>query len=447
MEEKKQEERRGYIRERIVPRKNYKRILGYAGAVAGLAVLFGAVAGISFTLSRNAAEKDRTTEREAIVIARDDTSSETENTEKSTTEDPAESTEPLAPETTEPTNGSGGETGETEPSETAEPSSEAPEPSKTSAEHMKEIYEKVENGLAEIAVSGGESRDWLSTQLGGQDEYTGILVAEGAENYFILADGSILSEGSSLTVKLMNEYVPATVQGFDDLTGLMILSVSKSDVSGTPTIVPLGNSFLLNRFEEIFLVGAPFRMAGVVDSGILTYVRGMESVTDGYRQTVFTNIRRAAGTSAFLLNADGEIVGVVTDPLNAGDPTMANGCGISPLKYLIEDLCSGNDTAYLGVRTVTVREEDARIAEVPPGCYIQEVVLGSPAFEAGIQAGDRLVSIEGKTVGKMFSIGSPYFLQLCLDELSPGEETEIRVERKGVEGYEPMALTAVMGGR
>lgn len=53
MEHEHEKEERSFIREHIVPRKNAKKVLLTILATVGLALLFGAIAGVSFYVSQN----------------------------------------------------------------------------------------------------------------------------------------------------------------------------------------------------------------------------------------------------------------------------------------------------------------------------------------------------------------------------------------------------------
>ena len=67
--------------------------------------------------------------------------------------------------------------------------------------------------------------------------------------------------------------------------------------------------------------------------------------------------------------------------------------GISDLRGKIEKLSNGQDLAYLGIYGTDVTEAAARELGLPFGAYVKEVVIDSPAMEAGIQNGDVIVKI------------------------------------------------------
>ena len=79
--------------------------------------------------------------------------------------------------------------------------------------------------------------------------------------------------------------------------------------------------------------------------------------------------------------------------------------------------------------------------DVPHGAIVDSVVLGSPAYESGIQAGDVISEVGGHTV---FDAES---LRLALFSLTPETETEVTVYRQGRDGYTEQQLTVMTGVR
>ena len=108
---------------------------------------------------------------------------------------------------------------------------------------------------------------------------------------------------------------------------------------------------------------------------------------------------------------------------------------------MLEDLCSGESTAYLGVRCLTVNMEKAEETGLPTGLYVTEVDENSPAYMMGIQAGDRIISINDK------DINDSRTLQNVLDELTSGKETVLMIERQGKAGDEPLKVVLFVGKR
>lgn len=419
--EEKNKQQRSFINEQIVPRKKYKKILVIVAAVIGLGSLFGSMAGVSFFISRSVVGKtDVSAAVETIVIARDDT---TEAPGKTTA---AVTTEAPADETTLP--------------ETAEESctENTSEPEIPSAQ---EIYDSRADAFVTIHVVETGGRDWFDASTTRTSETFGVLIACSEESCYVLTDGGRLGRNASISVTIGGKQTPAAIFGYDSLNKLCVLKIPREAIPGEPETIPFGNSFALALGDPVIMAGAQYGYAGACSAGTITFIHDYVDVTDGYEQYLYTDLLRSAGGSAVLLNMEGEIVGWVSDYTCIDDSPMVIACGISPLKYLIEDICSGKDTAYLGVDCVTVTAAEAEAAGVPAGLYVQQVLSYSAAEEYGIKPGDRITSINGR------SVTDSHTLQVRIDEIQSGQNVIVEIERRAVEGYEPMALEIRFGSR
>lgn len=98
-----------------------------------------------------------------------------------------------------------------------------------------------------------------------------------------------------------------------------------------------------------------------------------------------------------LLNSSGQVIGVNTAVSSSGENI---GFAI-PINAIKESLKNFNETgkferAYLGVSYRTVTKDLAQLNELPEGAYVEQVIQGSPADQAGIQEGDIITEIAGQ---------------------------------------------------
>ena len=202
----------------------------------------------------------------------------------------------------------------------------------------------------------------------------------------------------------------------------------------------LGQSTKVSACDDVYVISMLNGEAGAAGFGIVSMILPSVDITDGYLQQLYTNIQRMDGSAAVLFNRDREVIGWVPA---SGDPASGflTANGISPLKYLIEDMCSGIETAFLGVNCTWLGAEDAARNGVTDGYYVRSVIEDSPAYLGGIQPGDRLVGIGNYTVK------SGRLLEFALDELHPGDETTVIVERLNGETYEEMEISLTLGTR
>jgi membrane-associated protease RseP (regulator of RpoE activity) len=89
-----------------------------------------------------------------------------------------------------------------------------------------------------------------------------------------------------------------------------------------------------------------------------------------------------------------------------------------------------NDHARAEVITLDLPAEEWWRRDVELGALIVEVVPGSPAEQAGLEAGDRIVAVDGARVGFDRDLAE------VLAEYTPGERVVLLVERTGVDSLE-----------
>ena len=100
---------------------------------------------------------------------------------------------------------------------------------------------------------------------------------------------------------------------------------------------------------------------------------------------------------------DGQVVGINNAKL---EDTSVEGMGyaipITTAKTILTDLMNASsvstkDAAFLGVVGRDINESYSSALGIPSGIYVSQVVSGSPAEKAGIEPGDIIVSVNGKT--------------------------------------------------
>lgn len=423
MSDKQEHEGRSFIREKIVPRKNLKRVIIYVLSALGLGLVFGVVAAMAYFTTADLLEEKPETQPSQIIIVRDDTT-ETASETSERNEDTSESAQ---------------DTSDTGGSPAIEPDvvTEETEPEMT----LRDIYEKIRAGMVEIMITRTEGTDLFDNTLKNHIRTFGVIVSEAREYLYVLADGTNILEDDTITIDMNGYVVYPKILKKDEITKMCILRFSKRSFEGDYALLPLGNSFHLNVSDKIYMAGAPLMVNGEVNEGIITNIQADLPAVDGYLSLIYTSMKRIQGGSGFLFNEEGEILGWISDYTMIQGTDTAAAAGISGLMDLLKDLLSGQDTAFLGIKCREVSEYEAYVDEVASGFYIQEVMENSPAFLGGLQVGDRLVSVDGN------AISGNHILQIRMRDLKPEQEISVVVERLTSEGYEPLELTVTVGKR
>ena len=250
---------------------------------------------------------------------------------------------------------------------------------------------------------------------------------------YILTCAHVVSGASNITVTIGDTDYPATVVGEDDTSDVAVLKIDATDL--TPATV--GNSDSLAVGESVLAVGNPLgELGGTVTSGIVSALNRSVSIQGSSSVNTMSLIQMDASVSpgnsgGGLFNMNGELVGIVNAKSSDSD---AEGLGFAipvndAVKVAQELLENGYVTGrpYLGISyyAVTDAQTAAQLGVNAYGVYIVEVVKGGPADKAGLQAGDRIVSVDGSEVATQSDLGT------LMQNHKAGDAIEITVARGG----------------
>ena len=250
---------------------------------------------------------------------------------------------------------------------------------------------------------------------------------------YILTCAHVVSGASNITVTIGDTDYPATVVGEDDTSDVAVLKIDATDL--TPATV--GNSDSLAVGESVLAVGNPLgELGGTVTSGIVSALNRSVTIQGTSSTNTMSLIQMDASVSpgnsgGGLFNMNGELVGIVNAKSSSSD---AEGLGFAipvndAVKVAQELLENGYVTGrpYLGISyfAVTDAQTAAQLGVNAYGVYIVEVVKGGPADKAGLQAGDRIVSVDGSEVATQSDLGT------LMQNHKAGDTIEITVARGG----------------
>ncbi|MGF1627118.1 MAG: DegQ family serine endoprotease [Alphaproteobacteria bacterium] len=195
--------------------------------------------------------------------------------------------------------------------------------------------------------------------------------------------------------------LPAEVLGTDQKTDLALLKVE----SPTPLpFAPWGDSDGSRVGDWIIAIGNPFGLGGSVSAGIISaQARDLDSGPyDEYIQTDAAINRGNSGGPMF--NLDGEVIGVNTAIISPTGGSVGIGFAIpaSIARAVVAQLQEHGRTrrGWLGVRIQHVTPEIAESLDLDRarGALIASTTADGPAAAAGIEAGDVVLSFNGRPV-------------------------------------------------
>src|SRR3990167_7280389 len=182
------------------------------------------------------------------------------------------------------------------------------------------------------------------------------------------------------------------------------------------TVIAIGNA--LGRFSNTVTTGVVSGLGRSIGAGD-PFGREVEVLDDLIQTDAAINPGNSGGP---LLNSAGEVIGV-----NVAVSESAQNIGfaipINSVKAIIDEFVQSGkiSRAFLGVNYRVITKDLALLNEVPQGAYIQEIVPGSPAQKAGIEPGDIITRIDGK------SIDTQNFISEFIRSKKPGDRISIEV--------------------
>lgn len=429
---KKQGEKRQFINEKIVkPPLTRGQILKRLLAFFFVAVVFGVVAAISFTVSRPLAarylEKEETQPEASISIPKDE---------------PMET----LPEPTEEVS----TTQETEPIE--EQVQSAIEKYRYSVDDLNSLYgslrtlaQKASKGIVQIH-SVKQDVDWFDNPVETTGVYAGAVIASTRRELLILTPEAAVGKADSIKVTFGDgAEVDGHVKQKDQISGMAVVSVNIDSVDEstwkTVETLSLGNSYTIKQGDLVIAVGSPAGMVYSTDYGVISYVTKNAQVVDGVRRALYSDVCANTQMGTFLVNTSGELVGWATNELqSSSNGHMTEVMGISDYKGILERLSNGLSAPYFGVYG---QEAGAEMTSrgLPPGLYVQNSIPDGPAYNAGIQNGDVITKIGSREITSMKDF------QAALENLESGAVVGVTVERNGRDQYATLEFQVTIGAR
>ena len=269
-------------------------------------------------------------------------------------------------------------------------------------------------------------------------------VEKGTGSGFILsADGKIVTNAHvvegvkevKITLK-SGKVLEGKVVGVDRVTDVAVVQVQAQNL---PTVT-LGNSDKLVQGEWAIAIGNPLGLDNTVTVGIISATGRSSSqvgIPDKRVSFIQTDAAINPGNSGGpLLNARGEVIGINT-AIRANAQGLGFAIPIQTASRITTQLFATGKVQhpYLGVQMIPLTAElKAGIAKEPSlrskltaerGAVVMEVVPSSPAEVGGIEPGDVIIKVAGR------SIDTPSDVQQQVEASKIGETLKLVVDRQG----------------
>ncbi len=246
---------------------------------------------------------------------------------------------------------------------------------------------------------------------------------------YIVTNNHVIDKATDIRVTLDDgTELPAKLIGADSKSDLAVVKIE----SATPlATIAWGESDKLRAGDPILAIGNPFGLGTTVTAGIVS-ARGRDLHSGPYDDFIQIDAPINRGNSGGpLVGADGKVVGINTAIYSPNGGSVGVGFAIpsDQAQTIVAKLMkSGSiEHGFIGVQIqpVTADVADAIGLPKPTGALVAKVNDGTPAGNAGIQAGDVITALGGKPVT------SPHDLSRMVADMNPGEKESVTIWRNG----------------
>jgi len=250
---------------------------------------------------------------------------------------------------------------------------------------------------------------------------------------YILTNEHVINGAQKVEVVVEGTKEPFTAEVLGTAYDLDLAVLKIEGAEDFPTL-PLGSSDSIDVGDWVVAIGNPYEFDHTVTVGVLSAKERAIDIPDSegtreYQALLQTDASINPGNSGGpLLNLNGEVIGINT-AVNAQAQGIGFAIPTSTINEVLESLKANKaiPRPYIGVMMGDVPEEyiDDLGLEDKDGAFISEVILGSPAYKAGLQQYDVVVAIDGR------EIKTAEDLQSIVGDKKPGDKLALDVIRNG----------------
>jgi S1-C subfamily serine protease len=239
----------------------------------------------------------------------------------------------------------------------------------------------------------------------------------------IVTNQHVIAGADSIRVQLADGRIAeATVVGQDPDTDLAILHLS----IGNLPVMPMGRSDTLRVGDIVLAIGNPYGLSQTVTQGIVSATGrgqlGLATFENFIQTDAAINLGNSGGA---LIDARGDLVGINTAVLNrtyGGPEGIGFAIPVNLVRGVMQQILAHGHVVrgWLGfVPQDLSPEQAAQLGIAGGGVTVVNILVKSPAFDAGVRPGDLITTLDGDAVKSSQDLVSK------LAALKPGSEVEL----------------------
>jgi serine protease Do len=264
------------------------------------------------------------------------------------------------------------------------------------AQDVEELFRKVNPSVVVIKAKG---RAVVSTRglVTFNEIGSGVLISPDGK---VMTAAHVVHAMDDILVEFVGgEAVPARVVASEPAADLSLLQLAR--VPPGAQVARLGDSDRVRVGQQVLVIGAPYGLAHSFSAGWIsakwlpnTAYRSMP-LAEFFQTTATINTGNSGGP---MFNMAGEVIGIVSHNISKGGGSEGLGFVVTmkSARYFLME----REWAWIGLEGRVVTGELAEIFNVPggSGLLVSVVPKGSPAWDMGLQGGDRTATISGQEI-------------------------------------------------
>ncbi len=276
----------------------------------------------------------------------------------------------------------------------------------------------------------------ITTEVMSTNSFYGQYISQGAgsgviisSDGYIVTNNHVIEGASSITVTLRDKTTyKAELVGTDSIVDVALLKVDAQNLHAAT----FGDSEKLKVGDKAVAIGNPLgQLGGTVTDGIISALDRDVVIDDEKMNLLQTDTAINPGNSGGgLFDGQGALIGVVVAK-SSGEEIEGLGFAI-PINDVIDIIDDLKEYGYVrgrvsvGMQLIDLTNSMYSMyyyGNDEAGCYVYSVDFDSAAYKAGIQQGDRIVSVDGTVINSTSDVED------VLEDKSVGDVIELELER------------------